>query len=106
MPGLMWFQPAGCRCQMVKPLRTCCLSFLSRRFSFSVLPDFFDATFRGDLSAMPTPFPGTSVLACLGRRGQQEGGAAVTSVGGCASLKWFTGATDLLALLQPSVTHL
>ena len=56
--------------QIARPLRTCCLSFLSLRFSFSVLPDFFDATFRGDLSAMSTPFlcwslPGLLVkLAC------------------------------------------
>lgn len=39
----------------MRPLRTCCLSFLSRRFSLSVLPDFFDTTFRGDLSAIVYP---------------------------------------------------
>ena len=41
---------------MPRPFRTSCFSFFSLRFSFSVLPDFFDATFRGDLSAMSTPF--------------------------------------------------
>ena len=51
---------------MVRPLRPCSLSFLSRRFSFSDLPDFFDATLRGDLSAMSTPFLGPIVLARLG----------------------------------------
>lgn len=41
---------------MPRPFRTSCLSFFSFRFSLSVLPDFFDATLRGDLSAMSTPF--------------------------------------------------
>ena len=41
---------------MPRPFRTSCFSFFSLRFSLSVLPDFFDATFRGDLSAMSTPF--------------------------------------------------
>ena len=41
---------------MPRPFRTSCFSFFSLRFSFSVLPDFFDVTFRGDLSAMSTPF--------------------------------------------------
>src|SRR5207302_1028117 len=54
---------------MVRPLRTCCLSFLSRRFSLSVLPDFFDATLRGDLSAMSTPFP---VLESYSRAGAPQ----------------------------------
>jgi hypothetical protein len=47
----------------MSPLRTCCLSFFSRRFSLSVLPDFFDATFRGDLSARSTPFRCAILLA-------------------------------------------
>ena len=41
---------------MPRPFRTPCFSFFSLRFSLSVLPDFFDAAFRGDLSAMSTPF--------------------------------------------------
>ena len=41
---------------MPRPLRVSCFSFFSLRLSLSVLPDFFDATFRGDLSAMSTPF--------------------------------------------------
>ena len=42
--------------QMPRPFRPSCFSFFSLRFSLSVLPDFFAATFRGDLSAMSTPF--------------------------------------------------
>jgi hypothetical protein len=53
---------------MMRPLRTCCLSFLSRRFSLSVLPDFFDATFRGDLSAISTPFRRPILLSSDARR--------------------------------------
>lgn len=33
-----------------------CLAFLSARFSFSVLPVFFDCVWRGDLSAMEFSF--------------------------------------------------
>jgi hypothetical protein len=47
---------------MPRPFRTCCFSFLSLRFSLRVLPDFFDAIFRGDLSAMPTPSLGGMLL--------------------------------------------
>lgn len=36
-------------------LRACCLSFLSRRFSLTVLPGFLAATLRGDLSAIAVP---------------------------------------------------
>jgi hypothetical protein len=41
---------------MPRPFRTSCFSFFSLRFSLSVLPDLFDATLRGDLSAMSAPF--------------------------------------------------
>jgi hypothetical protein len=54
---------------MPKPFRTCCFSFLSLRFSLRVLPDFFDAIFRGDLSAIPTPSLGGMLLLDRIRRG-------------------------------------
>jgi hypothetical protein len=41
---------------MPRPFWACCFSFFSRRLSLIVLPGFLDATLRGDLSAMPTPF--------------------------------------------------
>jgi hypothetical protein len=47
---------------MPRPFRVSCFSFFSLRLSLSVLPDFFDATFRGDLSAMSTPFLGAILL--------------------------------------------
>ena len=63
--GLTWHAPGSApapaatgslELQMPRPFRTSCFSFFSLRFSLSVLPDFFAATFRGDLSAMSTPF--------------------------------------------------
>lgn len=48
------------------PLRATSLSFLICRFSLSDLPDFLDATLRGDLSVMSAPFPGVSLLVSAG----------------------------------------
>ena len=50
---------------MPRPFRPSCFSFLSLRFSLSVLPDFFDATLRGDLSAMSNPLS-ACILASFG----------------------------------------
>ncbi len=61
---------------MPRPFRTSCFSFFSLRFSLSVLPDFFAATFRGDLSAMPTPFLRT-ILLSFGVHEDTEGGDRV-----------------------------
>jgi hypothetical protein len=79
---------------MMRPLRTCCLSFLSRRFSLSVLPDFFDATFRGDLSAMPTPFRRSILLSGHARR------SAFHRIAGVA-MRGLLGETSRLGRLNP-----
>ena len=63
---------------MPRPFRTSCFSFFSLRFSLSVLPDFFDATFRGDLSAMSTPFLRGILLPFGGARRHRMGGGRVT----------------------------
>jgi hypothetical protein len=58
---------------MTGPLRAPCFSFLSFRFSFSVLPDFFDATLRGDLSAIGPPLSVRDYQSAPGGRpGQPE----------------------------------
>jgi len=62
---------------MPRPFRTSCFSFFSLRFSLSVLPDFFDATFRGDLSAMSTPFLRGILLPFGGARRYRMGGGRV-----------------------------
>ena len=42
--------------QMPRPFRTSCFSFFSLRFSLTVLPDFFDATFGGTCLPSVPPF--------------------------------------------------
>ena len=65
--------------QIPRPFRTPCFSFFSLRFSLSVLPAFFEATLRGDLSAMSTPFL-LDILLLFG--GHQEAGCEVSGPDG------------------------